>query len=89
MWVVGGHDDALTGVEFVFLIVDGDDARTVERCDERVSLGFMRADSFALGEGKECDAETFILDERLADNLSVCIGDLILEREHLCVCNIV
>ena len=76
-------------MEFVFLTVDGDDARAVERCDERISLGFVRADALALGEGKECDAETFILDERLADNLSVCIGDLILEREHLCVCNIV
>ena len=84
-----GHDDALTRLERVGFIVDRDDALALERSDERVARGCVRADALTLRKGEECDTEPLVLDERLADDLSFCVCDLILEQECLLMLDIV
>ena len=65
------------------------DAFALECRHKRIPFRFVRADALALGEGEERDAEPLILDERLAHNLSLGIGNLIFEQECLLVLNII
>ena len=85
----GGHHDAFTGLERIGLIVNGDNALAFKRRHKRVAFRLVRADALAFGKGEERDAESLVLDERFTDNLSLCIGNLILEQKRLLMLNII
>ena len=87
--MIRGHDDALTRFERIGFIVDRDDPLTVKRRDERVACRGVRADALSLGKSKECDAESLVLDERLADDLPLCVCDLLFEQKCLLMLDVV
>ncbi len=57
------------------LAIDGEDACAVEHLHHGVAGGAMRAEAFALGEGKDSQIEILVLCERAADDLAVLIVD--------------
>ena len=84
-----GHDDAFARLECVSHVVDRDNPLALKCRDKRVARGGVRADALALREGKERDAKPLVLNERLADDLSLGVCDLLLEQEWLLMLDIV
>ena len=84
----GGHDDALALAEQILLAVDGDAAHAIETGHEGVAAGLVRADLLTLIEGEKRHAQRGVLRERLAYDLPLLIGDLVLERQDLCLGNV-
>ena len=86
--MAGGHHDGFALVQNMRLSIDGNTAGAVQAGDKRVAAGGMRADFLILIEGKQRHADGVILRQRLADNLSILIRNLLLEREHLSLCDV-
>ena len=81
--MAGGHHDGFALAQDMRLAVDGDAAHAVQTGDKRVAPGGMRADFLVLIKGEQGHADGVILRQRLADDLPLLIGNLLLERKHL------
>ena len=80
MRVPGRHDDGFPLVKQIFRSVNGDFSNAVQTGDEGVTVRFMGADLLALCKGEQGDAHRRVLRQSLADNLSILIRDLFLQR---------
>ena len=70
MRVLGGHDDGLALVHFILHAVNGDAAHAVQAGDKGIAAGFMGADLLILIKGKKRHADSVVLHQRAAYDLT-------------------
>ena len=88
MRMTGGHDNRFTFMEQVVDAVDCNFADAVQTGDESVPTRFMGADFLALVEGKQGDADSRVLSQCFADDLSLLIGNLVFQDQNFCLIDI-